>query len=114
MKKILIVVMLCFTMNAQAQFISGNKLVSLMREYEKASRDVPNTSYGDAGRFQGYVAGVHDAFGGVAFCTPPRTTNGQVEQVVVQYINAHPARWAEPANLLVVTALNQAFPCTKK
>jgi len=46
-------------------------------------------------------------------CIPQHATNGQVARVVVQYIDAQPARWHENFIALAIEALDKAWPCQK-
>ena len=46
-------------------------------------------------------------------CIPQHATNGQVGRVVVQYIDAQPARWHENFIALAIEALDKAWPCQK-
>jgi Rap1a immunity proteins len=49
----------------------------------------------------------------LGFCRPPEATTGQAVQVVVQYIDARPARMHENFQSLAVEALRDAWPCQK-
>ena len=95
-------------------FITGNRLVELMREYDK---DEPGISSGEVnlvrvGVFLAYVTGVYDTLS-FAFSTPDGMTVGQICAIVSKYLKNHPERWSESADLLVVDALREAFPLKK-
>ena len=63
----------------------------------------------------GEVQGVWDtAVALVGVCSPPQVTSGEAVRVVVQYIDARPARMHEPFDLLALEALTAAWPCRKK
>ena len=69
----------------------------------------------------GYVMGVADMIdanstldisGFSPICIPSETvTVGQLRRVVVKYLNSHPEKTHDPAVVLVVVALREAFPC---
>jgi hypothetical protein len=44
-------------------------------------------------------------------CTPEGVTQGQILQVVIQYIDAQPARMHEDFRKLALEAMNAAWPC---
>ena len=47
----------------------------------------------------------------VLYCKPRAVSNDQVEKVIYQYLNNHPEKLNEPASLLILFALKEAFPC---
>jgi len=52
-----------------------------------------------------------------AICSPggPRgVTKGQYQSIVKKYLNDNPAELHKDADVLVLSALQQAFPCPKK
>ena len=65
----------------------------------------------------GYVMAVADALGlgrpinGARACLPPDVTGAQMMDVVRQWLDRNPARRHINGAALVVTALQQAFPC---
>jgi hypothetical protein len=63
----------------------------------------------------GFIIGTAESMqsGGVT-CQSPTVTNGQLIDVVVQYIALHPEIRDRPALLLTVRALHDAFPCPKQ
>ncbi|WP_426703282.1 Rap1a/Tai family immunity protein [Rhodanobacter sp. Col0626] len=63
--------------------------------------------------FRGYVGGVQDSFNGIAFCVPADVPLSQASAVVRKYLADNPQLWNEQANVLVVRALKQAYPCQK-
>jgi hypothetical protein len=65
---------------AQTAFTTGNQLVSRMQEYEKNDKEEGSSSYFNSGLFVGFD------------------------------LKEHPERWSEPASLLVIDALEKAFP----
>lgn len=46
------------------------------------------------------------------FCIPRKeTTINQVVKIVTKYLEDHPERLSEDENILIIDALEQAFPC---
>ena len=83
----------------------------------KGMRQDDNTAYANArprylgGLYEGYVLGVRDGMQVfVSYNFPRGITNGQFVAVVSKYLKAHPERWNEDAALLVINALQEAFP----
>lgn len=90
---------------AQAAFMSGNKLLSFI----DSAKPEQNTLA------LGYVIGIADGFdraGGI--CTPPDATAGQLRDVVAAYLRAYPERRHIEAAASVVVALTAAFGCDPK
>jgi hypothetical protein len=62
----------------------------------------------------GYVAGIHDSYYDARlFCKPDNVPLGQAVDVVAKYLNDHPEKRHLEAQLLVVVALTEAWPCKK-
>jgi Rap1a immunity proteins len=65
----------------------------------------------------GYVTAIFDALvtgnniNGYRSCPPVATSRGQVTDIVVTYLRAHPERQQRAAAGLVAHALQDAFPC---
>ena len=59
-----------------------------------------------------YIAGLTDAFNWDRFiCSPEHTTEGQVRDVVSNFLHDHPETRHYSAPSLAREALRQAFPC---
>jgi hypothetical protein len=114
LRKLVAVGLLCTAMNTLAGFFDGNDLVKDMREWEKFERKDPSVSSLVAGNFMGYVAGVADVYDEISICPPETSTVRQLSTTVARFLNANPARWAEPADVLVADALKKSFPCKTK
>jgi hypothetical protein len=110
LRKIVAVCLVCCASNAFAYFWDGNRLVSEMREFEKAERSDPTTAYQAAAYYQGFVIGVHDSISS-KLCASGNVSVRQVTTVVANYLNNNPAEWSAPAHQLVEKALRRAFPC---
>jgi|HubBroStandDraft_1064217.scaffolds.fasta_scaffold168636_2 hypothetical protein len=111
----------CRTTNAQS--LTGNELQSKCKH---AVQETPSdlSSSWSAGLCAGYISGVVDsqamweAFEHVEknyeqfhYCMPAAATNEQALKIVVKYLDDHPERLHEPANILILEALHKAFPC---
>ena len=94
------------------ELLSGNELVQLMREYEKAERNDRSTDWRKAGEYVGYVMGFYDATW-FFYADPHNITPEQVADVVAKFLNQYPDRWNRPAWDLVMEALQEAFPKAK-
>ena len=88
-----------------ADFYSGNKLLELI----KADAGKSEADYAKAEKYMAYIIGVYDATS-YAYNTPSSLTKGQVMFVVTEYLKNHPEQWGDPASLLVIRALKEAFP----
>jgi hypothetical protein len=103
MKK-LIVGLLFVPCVANAEFLTGNDLLSRMNSDEVVQRMFA----------LGYVAGVSDAQQHVFSCPPSGVTNGQVRDVAKSYIEANPGIRHKSADMLVTDALKQVWPCATR
>lgn len=90
--------------SAQAQIITGNRLLS----------DINSSSVTDKAFAMGVVASVADSFDNDVFCITPRATVGQMTDLTRQYLEENPKHRHRPAVVLVLIALADAFPCEKK
>jgi hypothetical protein len=63
-------------------------------------------------RAVGYLDGIADAAVGLGYtCYPTGVTQAQLREVVMNYLRDHPERLNDPAPLLVLNGLFEAFPC---
>ena len=90
---------------AEDQLSANSKIVGC-RNYISSSKD-------DL-LLQGYCAGAVQALVEFAAgaCAPKGATNMQGVRIVLQYIDARPARLHENFNKLAAEALRQAWPCS--
>ncbi|GDX84076.1 hypothetical protein LBMAG43_01180 [Methylococcaceae bacterium] len=74
-------------------FMTGNKLVESMREYEKAEAHYPNDRYVD-GTYTGFLLGVFDATSAIGVICPPdqAVSVRQVNSIVTNYLKNHPEK----------------------
>jgi len=103
MKKTLLASLLCFSVSANAAFLTGNNLYERMNGSE-ADRDFA----------LGYVVGVFDATQNVHHCAGARVTSGQMRDLAKKFIEEMPSVRDMPADLLVTAILAQTYPCQKK
>lgn len=62
-----------------------------------------------------YVDGIADAAVGLGYtCYPTGVDQVQIREVVLRYLRAHPERLNDPAPLLVLNGLLEAFPCKRQ
>lgn len=95
-------------------FVDGNKLKSLSDGYKRASQSNATTrDLMDANEFMGYVKGAHDSYDRALKCTPDKFTTGQLSAVVAKYLDANPEQWEQSGDILVFSAVSNAFPCKK-
>lgn len=65
-------------------------------------------------RAVGYVDGVADAAGRLGFvCYPTGVDDGQIREVVANYLRDHPERLHDPAGTLVLNSLFEAYACRR-
>jgi hypothetical protein len=91
---------------AQVQFRSGNSLKSSCQDDDVVGRMF----------CMGYVIGVADSRA-YEYCAPSGqsgVTQGQLRDIAVKYLNNNPEMLHRDADVLVMNALQNAFPCHKK
>lgn len=109
---------------AQSTHDTGHNLYTWSKEYKKPDGQRDKNRF-EAGVFIGFVSGVNAARRGDRsevpdwnFCTPHTVTRSQLCDIVAKYLEEHPEkrddRGGSSADLLVVYALAEAFPCKKK
>lgn len=72
-----------------------------------------DTAYVSHGRCVGLIEGVLYRSREREICAPAEVTNGQLVRVVMQYIDASPARMHEDFRKLAVEAMRAAWPCRR-
>lgn len=103
MKKLL-VALLMIPAVANAQFRTGNQLLTELQSTETLDR-----LYG-----LGYVVGVSDTMLNINHCPPGGITAGQVSDMTKNYLINNPQMRHLAADGLVLMVLRQAWPCAKK
>ena len=99
---------LAITTEASANYYDGNRLLEVCTSNDAGLRGI----------CYGYIIGVHDwsgecvtAPGGWNHDTPTGVTGGQVEKVVMLWLQEHPGDLHQSASYLIARALNNAWPC---
>jgi hypothetical protein len=86
-------------------FITGKEL---LRDCESKTRSV----------CLGFIGGVNDSsfvLNMISYCTPDSATLRQLQPIVTKWLHGHPEQLHRDGAFLVMTALEEAFPCgTKK
>lgn len=91
-----------------ASAFDGNTLYSWGKERANSVNSF------NSGAYSGYVLGVVDSFSQNSICLPNGAQNSQILDVVYNYLNAHPENRNRHAGVLVLIAMEQAFPCKKR
>jgi hypothetical protein len=102
MKKSLIALMLC-TSVVHAEFLDGNKLLSLMNT-SSATQQINALSY---------IAGVSDSLQGVMACPPPNVKLGQIYDMTKKVLEETPSERHNSADSFVRFVLIQTWPCKR-
>jgi Ssp1 endopeptidase immunity protein Rap1a len=100
----LLLVSLPGSAKSEGPFITGKEL---LRDCESKTRSL----------CLGFVGGVNDAsfvLNMIPYCTPHSATLPQLQPVVTKWLHAHPEQLHRDAAFLVMTALEEAYPCEKK
>ena len=103
MKHLLTCLTLLLSFSAQAQYVNGNRLYERM-----TSSNTSQTMWA-----LGYVTGVADSFDGEFFCLPNTVTVGQMSDIVQKSLVARPQERHLRADVLIMLALVDVFPCKK-
>ena len=90
-------------------FYDGNKLDEWINKCD-------SKSYVACGQFNGYIAGVFDAYQGANMMSKCVPSGGglkikQLAGVVEKWLTDHPELWHVSADELVLAAVNEAWPC---
>jgi len=104
-KLILTILFLGFPIIAFGYWRTGNNL--------KTECGNPNSLF-ERSLCLGYIQGVADVFKDTSICFPKGVTPGQMESIVIKYLNEYPDRLHYSADSLVLDALGKAFPCKVK
>ena len=114
MRRTLVIILLIAVLFPWAQthakeLLSGNELVQLMREYERAERKDKSTNWYKAGQYLGFVMGFYDATW-FFYADTKKINAGRIAAVIAKFLNQHPEKWNRPAWDLVMEALQETFP----
>jgi Rap1a immunity proteins len=91
---------------AASDFFTGKEL--------QAFCDSPNWDEKNPSVCFGYIIGVASALDGMSvICFSTEVRARQVEDVVKNYLKAHPEKRHDAASALVIAALKEKFPCNQ-
>jgi len=102
--KALLAGMMFVCTSANAQYQSGNDL----------HRDLNDSNVQLKMYALGYIVGVADSVLDIAVCIPTGVTQGQLQDVMKNYLHANPQNRDISAHVLVIAALGQHWPCANK
>lgn len=101
--KTLAAITLFACVSAQAGYVTGNKLDSMLKG------DNIETAIGS-----GYVLGVFDSYYKVGHCAPDTVSITQVIDMAKIMLKTSPATRNEPADILLLEMLGKYWPCPKQ
>lgn len=101
MKKFIAVLMLVPAL-ANAEFMSGNSLLTDMNGSEMKKMFA-----------FGYVIGVADTFSNSTVCPPANITAGQVQDIIKKHLEDNPATRHYTADSLIRNKLEAVWPCSR-
>lgn len=104
-KKAILASLLAFSsFSASAEFISGNKLMSLV-----TSEKVTERSFA-----YGYIAGAFDIGHGIIHCAPENVTIQQVTDMTMKLLQSVPEHRDKSADQFINAVTTKAWPCKKQ
>lgn len=92
------------SLNAQAEFFTGNELLSKMNSQSTVDQTFA----------MGYVTGVSDAVTNVTACPPRHATIGQVLDLVKAHLTNNPSQRHYTADSLISNLLQKTWPCAPR
>lgn len=104
MKRIASALLLVASLSANAEFMSGNKLLDALNMEPGIQR----------GAAMGYIMGISDMGWGFTHCTPGSVTLGQILDLVRNHLTASPEIRHRTGDILVTQVLGATWPCQKK
>ena len=102
MKRLILPLLFCCTA-AQAEFYTGNDVLSKMEG-----------SHSDKMAMLGYVAGVSDALQKTVHCVPSNVTLGQLHDMFKQHLINFPESRHFTADSLLANLLRANWPCPRR
>jgi len=98
--------------SAHAESYSGADLKRFADAGEAVKEGQSGVDQIGAGVYIGYLAGVAGSFQGIYYCPPTGVTLRDEAAVVAKYLKDNPDKLEQPTQLLVVKALEVAYPCS--
>ena len=89
---------------AQAQFFTGNDLLTRLNSDSNIDKSIGT----------GFIMGVYDATHSITHCPPENVTVGQVKDMVIKNLHKGAEARHLAAEMFVSYTLNSAWPCPKK
>jgi hypothetical protein len=95
--------------------ISGNQLYDELKEWKNSEKTQTPSLY-KMGRSLGYIQGLTemDSLEGKSMCVPSGVTNGQIMDVILNFLEKYPENRHKSAAILSSFAIWEAFPCAEK
>jgi len=103
MKKLIAGALLVASFSANAEFLYGNKMLSMM-----------NGSESEKSFIMGYIAGAADSAMGTRFCPKGEVTVGQIHDIVKEFLVKYPQHRNETADTIVIATISTLMPCKEK
>ena len=100
LKLILTAALLTVSLSSHANYLTGNDLLSKIRESEGTQLIAI-----------GYIMGVSDAMNGKTHCAPPKVTAGQMLEIVNNFLVSSPELRDNSADLIITKLLTKVWPC---
>jgi len=97
----LFTVLLFVPVMANAEFVSGNKLLDDIQATDNIRRSFA----------MGYIAGVADSHQSVTYCPPSGINLGQLRDMTEQYLIINASTRNLSADVLIGDMLNRRWPC---
>ena len=129
MRSLFLLLVLCLSASSTAAATGTGSGNDLLEQCNTAIRFSDNGKLGEATASEAFRIGfclglVHGAvetiraqqigFGHTEFgCIPDAIENGQAARIVVKYLKEHPDQLHQDDALLAISALRQAYPCSK-
>jgi len=120
-KSALMIVFIAIICNNTFSWETGNDLIKFWKEYKSEKSNY------STGMYMGYITGCLDTInivnyvmtetdyggGDLGFELDSYVTLGQICSVIGKWLDNNPEKWNLPGNILVVQALQEAFPKAK-
>lgn len=104
MKKIIMTVLMTFSLSAHAEFFTGNMLLNMLDSAKDSERSMG----------MGYVAGAFDASQKAVHCSPSNVSLRQAVDMVRKRLVDAPEDRHYSADMIVMSVMKAAFPCKSK
>lgn len=115
MRLLLSLFLIIISSESLSEPVNGNQLYEDLKEWKKSERS-QNSNLFKMGRSLGYIQGLTemDSLEGKTMCVPSEVTNGQVMDVILNFLEKYPENRHKSAAVLTSFAIWEAFPCPQK